>query len=225
MTLELATQIADDLLIVDGQETVTLLSPAGAVVTVSEHALRRAITTREAETSQGQYRRGDVRWHLPASDLTSAPELGARMRDEAGIEWTVLEVEHATLATRWRLTTRRLALDDALDERVTIQTATTTLGLHGEPHWTWNDMATDMPARVQPRAEEARIEHWGRTWRATHVAYLATAIDLSVPTRLLRGDEVFHVLRVRSAERIDALVEVDLIATPWPTDVQREVAP
>lgn len=215
MTLSLET----DLSVADHLETVTLLARDGSEVAEIAGALRRAVTTTEAAASNGLYLAGDVRWHLPAAALAESPALGTRLRDGASAEWTVLSVERAALDTRWACTTRNLALAGGMTEQVTIQRATVAKGEHGEPRLAWSDWRTGVAARVQPQAAEVTVEHERRMVRVTHVAYLAEPLELSALHRVVRGEETFAVLRLRQAERIDQLTEVDLAQTPWPIDV------
>lgn len=211
-------QLTDDLAMADGLEPVTLLARDGSELATIESALRRAVTTTEAAASNGLYQQGDVRWHVPVSALAEAPALGTRLVDGADGQWTVLGVERATLGTRWACTTRNLALTGGLSERVTIQLATVSKGEHGEPVLLWNDWRTGVAARVQPQTAEVSIEHQRRMVRLTHIAYLAEPLELSSLHRVVRGDATYAVLRLRRAERIDALTEVDLAETPWPLD-------
>ncbi len=210
--------LTDDLAMADGLETVTLEARDGSELATIAGALRRAITTAEAAASNGWHQTGDVRWHLPVAALPEAPPLGSRLVDAADGQWTVLAVERATLGTRWACDTRNLALTGGLDERVTIQLAAVSKGEHGEPILAWSDWRTGVAARVQPQSAEATVEHQRRMVRVSHVAYLAEPLELSHLHRIVRGDTNYAVLRLRRAERIDALTEVDLAETPWPLE-------
>lgn len=214
----MSLMLTDDMAVADGLEAVTLLARDGNELATVEGALRRAVTTAEAASSNGLYQQGDVRWHLPTAALADAPPLGSRLVDAAGGEWTVLTVERATLSTRWACATRNLALAGGLDEQVTIQIAAVSQGEHGEPMLTWSDWRTNVAARLQPLSAEVTIEHQRRMVRVTHVAYLAAPWALSPVHRMVRGETTYAVLRLRRAERIDVLTEVDLAQTPWPLD-------
>ncbi|MGA2031671.1 MAG: hypothetical protein ABSG68_05405, partial [Thermoguttaceae bacterium] len=77
----------------DGRETVVLFpgeADADAAASVVLHALRRAVTTREAAASGGRYTTSDVTWHLPAAELSAPPQLADIIRDQDGCRWTVL---------------------------------------------------------------------------------------------------------------------------------------
>ena len=60
------------------------------------------MTLAEAEASQGRYTSANVVWHWPVALLIESPRLGDQVVDAAGTVWTVLEVQQATVGTRWR---------------------------------------------------------------------------------------------------------------------------
>src|SRR5437016_14482984 len=105
----------------DGLEAVTYAALNGATTSVSG-ALRRRITEQEAAASGGRYTRRDVRWHLPAAQLASPPQVGATIADSQGQTWTILQVDHDPRSSRWRCWCRLLGLA-VLSHRVDIQPA------------------------------------------------------------------------------------------------------
>jgi hypothetical protein len=149
----------------DATEAVTLrrrgTSP-GSPGTVVPHALRRAVTTREAAQSHGRYTASDVTWHLPTGELPESPRLGDVIADGEGRRWTVLEVQLATLGTRWRCTARDLAIVYALDDTVTVLKASYAKGEGGAAEATWRPWKTGVrPGKPRPAIRSS----WKKTWR------------------------------------------------------------
>jgi hypothetical protein len=87
--------------VADGLEAVTLIPRRASEGTTIAHALPRMVSLREAAASGGQYTQADVRWHLPVEEYATRPALGDVIQDGDGTRWTVLEVEKATMGTRW----------------------------------------------------------------------------------------------------------------------------
>lgn len=105
--------------IVDGGEAVTYVrkgaptqSAAGMVTypntpSAIATALRRAVTTREVFTSNGQLRASDVVFNVPASSLPFTPESGDHVIAAGPQTFTVISHERATWGSRIRLFCRR----------------------------------------------------------------------------------------------------------------------
>src|SRR5262245_51213861 len=100
---------ADFLEAADALEAVTLTTVSGATIAVSS-ALRLRVSEREAAASGGRFTRRDVRWHLPASQVAAAPQVGATITDGDGRTWTIQQVDHDTRSSRWRCWCRLLQL-------------------------------------------------------------------------------------------------------------------
>jgi hypothetical protein len=155
----------------DGLETVTFRRRGSGDATVITHALRRAVTTREATIHNryhtrktevptgGHYTDSDVIWHLPTEQLSDSPRLGDLIVDGEGRRWTILDVQAATLRTRWRCTTRDLAVAYALDDTVTILEATYAKGDGGAAEPTWRTWKAGVRARIQPAAVEIVVDN------------------------------------------------------------------
>ena len=94
--------ISTDLITVaDGLEPLTLRRAASSVETQIAHALRRPISKNESASSGGDVLLSDVRFHLPAAELPTAPAANDKLIDATGQIWNILHVKSATCATRW----------------------------------------------------------------------------------------------------------------------------
>ena len=205
----------------DGAEAVTLQrrgSAPGSPGTDVAHALRRAVTTREAAESNGYYTASDVTWHLPTEELGDAPELGDVITDGDGRHWTVLEVQLATLRTRWRCATRSLAIVYALDDTITVLKATYVKDDGGAAEPTWWPWKTGVRARIQPQAAKADSEHQARQTTARYRIFVEE--DLAVDhTHRIEGPDgaIYKITGVTGAERIGELQTIEAEVTPWPS--------
>jgi len=199
--------------VVDGLAPVTLECRDGSASVAVSRALRRAIRTREAAPSGGWYTASDLVWHLPVAELAEAPRLGDVIIDADGRRWTVLDVQHAVLEGRWRCVTRDLAIVHGLDQHVDIDQALYGKSDDGAAEPTWRPWKTAVPARIQPcqsvtTADQGRIRAETR-W----TIFFGEDLDLD-HTHRIRGPDgtVYRILAVRRAERIDALLEIDVAA-------------
>jgi len=206
---------SDDLAgVVDGLTSATVTRPGSSATTEVTHALRRPIRTREAEASEGRYTASDVAWHLPASEMPTAPRPGDVIVDEDGRRWTVLDVEKATLDARWRCVARNLAVVHGLDQYVDVEKATYAKGEGGADEPTWQVWKTGLRAKIQPAQVQVRDEHDGRATAAGFKVFLAEDVAVDHTHRIKGPDgAVYRVTGYRKADRIDALVEIDAIRT------------
>ncbi len=212
----------------DGTETVTLLRRGSSDQTVLSGALRRAMTTQEARVrnrydtwklvaSDGRVTAADLVWHLPAGQLSDAPRLGDAIVDADGRRWTVLDVQLATLRTRWQCGTRDLAVAYGLDDTVTILKATYTKGDGGAAEATWLPWKTGIRARVQPAAADVDTQHRARRTIQRYRIFMEEDVALD-PTHCIRGSDgtIYKIRGTVGAERIGQLQTVDVEVTPWP---------
>ena len=211
MTLEFDP--SDDLGgVVDGLTSATVRRPGSSTSTEVAHALRRPVRTREAQKSQGRYTASDVVWHLPSSETSTPPRPGDVIVDEEGQRWTVLDVQEATLGGRWRCVARNLAVVHGLDQYVDVEKAAYAKGDGGADRPTWRAWKTGVRAKIQPARVQVEDEHERRVAVAGFKVFLAS--DLPVDhTHRIRGPDgtVYRVTGCRKADRIDALVEIDVV--------------
>jgi hypothetical protein len=197
--------------VADRLEPLTLLRPGSAATSVGG-ALRAAVSTAEARASDGKYTAGDVVWHLPAGEVSSPPVPGDVIVDAAGGRWTVLAVGEATAGSRWRCVSRNLAIVHGLDQHVDIEQAVYAKGEHGAEQAAWRPWRTGVAARIQPVQSTATDEHQRRVTTAAFVVYLAESLAVDHTHRIKSPDgTVYRVVGSRRAERIDALMEVDVV--------------
>jgi hypothetical protein len=204
---------SDDLAgVADGLSPVTVTRPGSSAATEVAHALRCAITAREAERAEGQYTASDVAWHLPATELPAAPRLGDVIVDAEGQRWTVLSVQRTTMERRWRCVCRNLAVACGLDQYVDVLKASYTKDSSGAEHPTWRTWRTGLRARIQPVEVLVKDEHDRQVTAAAFRVFVAEEVSVDHTCRI-RGPDgtVYQVTGCRKAGRIDALVEIDVM--------------
>ncbi len=206
----------NDLQYVDALESVSFLQPAAGTPTLITGALRRQVTTREAEATDGVYTRSDVHWHLPTSELPTAPQLGATITDSENTIWTVLAVSPTNLDANWRCQSRNLALTENLQQRITIQHANWTQDAAGTPIPIWTTKYVDIPVRIQPQQQQIEVTNGRRTARVTHKIYLAGQLLVDDNDRILHDNTVYNILGYQQPDRIDQLFVIDAEQVPWP---------
>lgn len=97
--------IADDCLLVDGTETVTLHSTS---VVVIEGAKRGRLSLSDTEFRQVGLEASDMAWLLPEASLAGVtPRRGDAIEDAGGTFWTVLSITRSPLSEVWRAITRQ----------------------------------------------------------------------------------------------------------------------
>ncbi len=203
--MSLSFQPDADLNYFDGLESVSVRAAAGAAAVPVAGALRRRIETHEAEVSGGRYFASDVDWHLPAAELGAQPAIGSLVTDSSGIEYRVLRVERATLASRWVCRSRSLAITGDLDRLITLERATWTKDSSGAAVATWSVVRSDLAARIQPQAGTIGVEQDRRLTRVTHRVYLAEDVAIDHNDRVVAGEVIYRVLGFEQTARIDVL--------------------
>jgi hypothetical protein len=182
-----------------------------------EHALRRVVTTREAAASDGHYTSSDVTWHLPAAEFPEPPRLGDLVCDADGRRWTVLDVAHTTLGSRWRCTSRSLALVHGLDDTISVLAPVYSKGDGGAMEPAWKIGKTGIRARIQPVASQPGVGIQAQQLITRYQVFVEETLTLDTMYRI-RGPEgtIYKVLGTTHAEQIDSLEIIDVEVTPWP---------
>jgi hypothetical protein len=103
MTLPL--DFSNDADVFDGRQPVTVQLPE-ADEPLALVVLKRPITLRELELSNGLYLPGDVRWYFSATGLTQAPVVGTLITEVDGRTWSVIDVAGAVFGARYTCTAR-----------------------------------------------------------------------------------------------------------------------
>ncbi len=201
--------------VIDGVETAQFARSNGTRLPLT-HALRRAVRRREGEPSGGAVARSDVTWHVSAAELAEEPQLGERVVDAAGREWTVLGVERATLGTRWALWCRSIEISAGLDQRVTIQRANVSKGPHGEPVISWEDLRTQVPGKLQAIEAVVGTALDRRVTEVTHRLWTLETVEAGHELRVLHAGVAYRVVGSRQGARIDLPAVLDLVRVSWP---------
>lgn len=198
----------------DGTEPVTLRRRGEATGLSIVRALRRAVSQRESDPSDGICRAADVRWHLPAHEVADAPTPGATIVDTAGEVWTVLSVERATLGNRFACACRNLAIAGGLDEFVTLQRAAWSLDPHGAPLPAWTSAGPPLRARVQPIDATVADRHDQPAMQKRFSVFLAETIPLDTNCRLIHDGVAYRITNYERPQRIDELFVVEVEPEP-----------
>ncbi|MBN2024498.1 MAG: hypothetical protein JW809_17090 [Pirellulales bacterium] len=194
-------------------EPVTLLRAGSGEATPIATALATALRRREAEASAGLYRETDVVWHLNAAEMPRPPEPGDTIVDAAGRRFTILSVAPAAGGSRWRCVARETQIAPKLDQHVDIQRATWSKGQHGAAVPRWRAWRSGVPAKIQPVAFDANERTSGAP-TVRYVVYLDHDGVLDDTYRLRAPDgTLLRVVGCRKAQRLDALVEVEVVVS------------
>ncbi len=98
-------EIADDCLLVDQLEAVTLHSTSVIVV---EGAKRGRLTLADSEFRQVGLEPSDMSWLLPEVNMNGiVPRRGDAIEDASGTYWTIQSAIKSPLSGVWRTVTRR----------------------------------------------------------------------------------------------------------------------
>ncbi len=198
--------------VTDGLVPVTVMRPGSSARTDVAGALRQAVRAREIDQSPGRFESGDVVWHLPAAELPEPPQPGDVILDPDGVRWTVLDVRHRVLGSRWRCVARNLALFHGLDDYVDIEKAGYTKGSGGADEVAWHVWRAGLRARIEPLDAAVRAEHGKQSAAARFRVYLAEDVPVDHLHRIKAADgTVYAITGHRKAERIDALMEIDVV--------------
>lgn len=196
----------------DGLENVTFSKPGSSVTVAVAHALRRGVTLREAEKSGGRVTAADVVWQLPVAELPDHPQPGDAIVDGDGWRWTLLEVQAAAVAGRWRCVARNLAVAHRLDDVVEIQEATYAKGAGGAAEPAWHTWQTGLRARIQPALVEMVGERQRQITRSLYLIYLEQNVTVGRNHRIKGPDgTLYRIAGSRRARRIDTVMEIDAI--------------
>lgn len=198
--------------IVDGLEAVTLLR-RGTESTAVTNALRRAVDHIEIESSDGKYRAGDTRWHLPQSECDVRPEMGDAIEDTEGTHWTVISVQDATLKSRWACVSRDVATSFGLCDLVTIEEQTTTKGTAGALERTWA-VWHNVRGRIQIVSAEMGTMDGAQVSKRLYHVFIAEDLEITQNHRL--KDEAGNYYRILGYARSETIGELQTIeAEKW----------
>ena len=208
--------VGDFVAVCDGLQAVTLADREGDTDAVA-HALRRAVSLREADASDGLYTASDVHWHLPQEEVAGAPVLGGTITDADDEEWTILATSDDTLGDRWDCICRNLVITEQLNTLVTIQVSTSVKGETGAHEQTWADQQRGVRGRLQREEGQVQSAVGTRQIDPTYKFFFRETIRLTSRHRIVDSDgNRYRVVGYQDPERIDKLAEARL--KPWTDD-------
>ncbi len=195
--------------VVDNLETVALLHPGGSSESTAG-ALRRSVSIGEAETSRGEYTRGDVAWHLPAADFSTPPRPGDVVVDAAGDRWTILTASSAVGGRRWHCVCRNLAIVHGLDRLIDVERVVYEKDARGARLAVWQTWQSGLAAKIQPvAAKNADVRGQDATLGEFRV-FLAEQLELDHSHRIKGPDgRLYKIIGYKKPDRIDALMEIE----------------
>lgn len=171
--------------IADSTEGVTFVA-ADETATEITAALRRRVTVRDIEQSQGRFTQADTLWHLPQSELSAAPQPGEQIVDADDQTWLIFNVNQDLHDGRWRCACRRSALHPALTEPIDWLQAIWNKNDHGAQDATWNATLEDISALVSPGEAQQTVVRGMRALRQTFTVSLAAELALAIGDRFGR---------------------------------------
>jgi len=198
--------------VIDGLASVVVVRPGTSARTEVAHALRQAVRTRQSEQSRERPATADVVWHLPASELSEPPRLGDVILDADGVRWTILDVRQTMLGTRWRCVARNLALYHGLDAFVDVEKTSYVKGSGGADEPAWHAWKTGLRAKIQPAGAALGQADQRQITAARFTVFLAEDLPVDHTHRIKAADgTIYAITGFRKAERIDALMEIDVV--------------
>jgi hypothetical protein len=204
---------SDDFLsVIDGLTPVTVLRPGTPVRIEVAHALRQAGRARQSGRSPEPLAEADVIWHLPAAELPEAPRPGDVILDAGGARWTILDVRHATLGSRWQCAARDLAIHHGLDAYVDIEKVEYVKGSGGADQAAWQVWKTGLRAKIEAQSAAVGQKQDRQLTTARFTVFLADDLRIDHTHRIKAADgTIYTVTGCRKADRIDALMEIDVV--------------
>ncbi|HBO44678.1 MAG TPA: hypothetical protein DD670_12250 [Planctomycetaceae bacterium] len=197
--------------VADFQQEATLERPGTSDSWPLCRAVASPIRASEARSSAGAYTQDDVVWNLDAGELPATPQPGDVVVDSDLRCWVVLAARRGATG-RWRCICRNLAIVQSLDQAIDVEVAVRSKDAAGAEVVSWQPWRTGVAARVQPiRSTVANIhQRLGQVseWKV----FVADQLDIDHTHRIKTSDgAVYRVVGVQKAQRIDALMEIDVI--------------
>lgn len=200
---------ADFAEVVDGLQSVTLVPRSGESISIAS-ALQHTVRSGEPSPSGGYTTLHDCTWHLPQAELATRPELGTKLCDAAGDEWTILAVEKKLLGGLWQCHTRNVVLAHNLHARVALESPIYARDSLGAPVVAeWKLSRANVPARIQPIARRLAMVDGAGGELATHLVYLTEWDTPSVQSRVRDiSGRIFAIERIERLDQLGELVEL-----------------
>ncbi len=206
MNLENIADLAD---VVDGLESIVLRRRDSTATFDVPAACRLRVVCSEAEPSEGIAVEANAVWYLQPGGAV-VPQVGDRIVDAEGGQWTVLGTEKSKLLNRWKCTTRELRIAYGCGERVDIERAIWQDSGSGPVIVGWYHLATALPARIQPW-ELTRDSETGET-HARFRILLGESFPLEPDDRFVASDgTIYRLESYQQADRIDRLPVAEVV--------------
>ena len=208
--MTIALDVSSDLAsVVDHVQTVTVRHAVSGASTTVAGALARPIAMGEARPSGGRYTADDVRWHLPTGVLNEPLAPGDEIITADETAWIVQEVKQVGLNARLQCVARKLQIVAGATDLVRLQIATWTKSAAGAPVVAWDDVLTDVAARIQPHRGEIVIEHNKKKIRLTHEIYLDQPVTIDSNHRIIdAAGNPYALVGYTDPQRIDRLTAI-----------------
>ena len=207
----------------DGLKAATFTPCDGTDPVDLERVLRRAVTTREAAKSNGQYTTNDSVFHVATSEYPTKLPLGSTITDFEDRNWEVLECAKQTLNTRWRIIARELQLL-AKDSTIEVwhEIARYEKGSSGAQCRVWERQPEPMRAKFQPIEEERRVENESVHSPERFYGYFEEDFDAEHNHRWVVLDDGGNItidysyVKSMGRESIGELFKIECLETKWP---------
>lgn len=209
-----ATDIADDLLEMDGVAQVTLTRRVGNPQ-LEVNVLRRKISNREMAISDGRYSSSDARFHIQVNlfdNENPAPVIGDTITDADGDTWTILAVSKTTLDTRYACHCRNLAITEGVSTLVEVQIATYVKGSYGEQVATWATVEgmDSVRAKIQLVSGDRSVDNDRLSQSEKYQIFFLAEWTATPSHRIIGPDDTkYRVLGVNNPQDITQLFSVD----------------
>lgn len=203
--------LANDLLYTDGLEEVRVYFAGTDRSRVIPHALRAAVSVREAAASGGAYTTQDTKFSLMLSEFDSDPlEVGGIIEacDKTEL-WSVYGVDKARYAGQVRAWCKRGVVLGSLTDNLRIQAPRFTKSDDLVEKVAWTDVLT-LQGKIQEVSSELVVEEQRRRVKVTHRIFVPARDTLHGGQRVLDANgSVYHILRVTGKDMLGDLVVLD----------------
>lgn len=201
-----------------GTEAITHTSTrdTGNLTDAVANALRRQVTSKEAAASNGVYTTSDLAWSLPVSQAAYTPKPGDKITDAAAVVWTVLQVDKATLGTRWRCLSRDMVLANDLRDAVVIFAPDNSQDNAKSRTTTFVQLTAELAARVQPVAGAPVVDLGKRMTVTSWNVWLAEDVENVTHECQVRDQDgnVYQITGWQNKARIDDLMLITCEVLP-----------
>lgn len=152
VTEPLNLDLSDDALLVDGVGAVDF-TPRGGILVSVKNSLRRNVTNKEAEASNGVYTLSDVWFDLPAKQVLGVSGLVTPVPGDkievSGEALTILQVIYKREIDKYSCLSRNKKVHNGLKDQVRIEQATYSTSASGFESESWSTLLSGLNAKIQ----------------------------------------------------------------------------